>query len=132
MSENTTFNKGITTSQVIGGGVYVESQVVVKGKIHTYGQHYRETDVVDIPDAVEKFKAFYVPIYLKDLKHEDTLACCDEPRIMCNESFSYECTLEDGKMLVDTSDYCTDGFNAFECMNCNTFFDVDDLEVVSV
>lgn len=68
------FDKAIRTSQVSGGGVYVEAQVAINSEIYTYGQHYGSdnpdspTYCKDIPHAVERFKAFYGPMYLKDLE----------------------------------------------------------------
>lgn len=50
--------------------------------------------------------------------------CCNDQRIICNESFSYECSIDPdtNKLFIDTNDYCTNGFTNFECMNCNKQF----------
>lgn len=54
--------------------------------------------------------------------------CCAEPRVMVNESFSYEVSFtEDGKLFIDTNDYCTDGFEGMECMNCGKQYDVQSM-----
>lgn len=69
------FDKAIMTTQKEGGGVYVEAQVAIRGEIHTYGQFYSSKSdspvfARNIPDAVQKFKNFYYPMYLNDLEQE--------------------------------------------------------------
>lgn len=58
------FDKAIRTSQKSGGGIYVEAQVAINSEIYTYGQFYN----LNVPEAVNRFKAFYGPLYLKDLE----------------------------------------------------------------
>ena len=52
---------------------------------------------------------------------------CGGDRFICDESFSYEILLHDGKVHVDTNDYCTDGFENFRCRDCDSplLFDHD-------
>lgn len=65
------FEQAIRTTQKEGGGVYVEAQIAVGGEIYTYAQHYssdstKPTYAKDVPTAVDKFKAFYYPLYVED------------------------------------------------------------------
>ena len=50
------------------------------------------------------------------------LTCCDEQRIVVDEAFSYEARIKDGKLFIDTDDYCTDGFENIRCVNCGADF----------
>lgn len=61
----------------------------------------------------------FKPVALED--------CCESPRIMVNESFSYEVTLDDGRLYINTSDYASDGYEGMECMNCGREYDVQAL-----
>lgn len=52
------------------------------------------------------------------------LTCCDNQRIMVDESFSYEASITDeGKLFIDTNDYCTLGFENVRCVNRDTSFE---------
>ena len=67
------FLRAIRTTQKEGGGIYVEAQLVINDELHTYGQFYsddpsRSTFANDIPEAVSRFKRFYLPLYLKDVE----------------------------------------------------------------
>ncbi len=53
--------------------------------------------------------------------------CCDNPRLMVNESFSYEVTENDGKLFINLNDYATDGFEGLECMTCYKEYNVKEL-----
>lgn len=53
--------------------------------------------------------------------------CCDNPRLVMDESFSYEVVIaDDGTATVDTSDYATDGFENLRCTNCDQHFSSQD------
>lgn len=56
--------------------------------------------------------------------------CCENQRIMVDESFSYECEFENGKLNIYTSDYCTDGFDNYRCINCGKVFEPTDIETI--
>lgn len=65
------FTKHIRTTQVEGGGIYVEAVVPIDNENYKYGQHYssdptKPTYAGNIPDAVKRFKEFYYPMYLQD------------------------------------------------------------------
>lgn len=67
------FLRAIRTSQVEGGGIYVEAQLAINNEIHTYGQHYSADPSAsvfanDIPEAVSRFKRFYYPLFVKDVE----------------------------------------------------------------
>ena len=71
-----TFNSAIRTTQKEGGGIYVEAKIAIEGDIYTYAQHYSAvkgspTYADNIPEAVDRFRRFYYPMYLQDI--EDTL-----------------------------------------------------------
>lgn len=55
-------------------------------------------------------------------KDNANLTCCDEQRIVVDEAFSYECQFIDGKLFIDTNDYCSDGFTNARCVNCDKHF----------
>lgn len=61
------------------------------------------------------------------------LICCDNQRIMVDESFSYETYYDDSEELyiIRTNDYCTDGFQNPTCANCGFSWDIDDMEYES-
>lgn len=49
--------------------------------------------------------------------------CCNNPRLVMDESFSYEVPLaEDGTATIDTGDYATEGFENLRCTNCDKSF----------
>ena len=57
------------------------------------------------------------------------LKCCADQRLMMDESFSYECSMEDGKLWIHTNDYATDGFENLQCINCGVSFDDEAVEM---
>ena len=61
------------------------------------------------------------------------LECCDNQRMMVDESFSYATLydLETGLYIIDTNDYATLGFENPQCINCGTTWDIDQLSYES-
>lgn len=67
------FDRAIRTTQIEGGGIYVEAKLAIGGEIYTYGQHYshdptRPTFAKNVPTAVKRFKKVYYPMYLSDVE----------------------------------------------------------------
>lgn len=51
--------------------------------------------------------------------------CCDNQMMICDESFSYNCSIDDdGKVYVHSNDSESDGFENFRCNNCGDFLGV--------
>jgi len=66
---------------------------------------------------------------MEEVKKVTELKCCNDQRLMMDESFSYECQILEGKLWIDTSDYCTDGFENLQCINCGESFDESAIEM---
>lgn len=66
-----------------------------------------------------------------NIKIETTeTTCCNDQRILVDESFSYECEFENGKLVIYSSDYETDGFDNYRCVNCDKKFEPTDIETI--
>lgn len=67
---------------------------------------------------------------MEKITKQDT-TCCDNQRIMVDESLSFECYFEDGVLIVDTTDNCTEGFDNYRCINCDKRFEPEQVEIQS-
>lgn len=56
--------------------------------------------------------------------------CCDNQRLMVDESFSYEVEWDEDedKLFIYTNDYCTDGFQNLQCANCGAQFKLEEFD----
>lgn len=57
-------------------------------------------------------------------------SCCDNQRIVVDESFSYQCEFNNGVLEIYTNDYFTNGFNNYRCLNCDKEFEPKQTETI--
>jgi len=57
------------------------------------------------------------------------ITCCDNQRLVVDESFSYECEFIDDVLSITVNDYCSDGFENLHCTNCYEQFKLNDYKL---